>query len=329
MKAYRIYGVKNNQPFCQFPKGNNVMEDVKIQCYVDKKIKSFHAKDFKCVSLNRWTFHIGEIVCYVEEYKPCKFKVNDNDNIIFNNNQLAGMFYMNTIVSSSTDTEKLFLEYVDDEIIRLQDCKVPPYRESDSFLITLVRKPTFKSPVTNQSTRNREIITFLCDKKNMLQRHEIYARNQILLMNCNSWFNRFGKQYVMKNYIVSTPFFEKLFEFVNQYFFASTLTDMAIWKFDSGQTQIKNRQIVQLTVNKDKIKQPEDVKYIIRTFQKDIIHIIGNFLQASKADRKTIMRHLFGFKLTKPSGIVTHKTIEILPKEYQELYSKPSVMFIT
>ncbi len=132
-------------------------------------------------------------------------------------------------------------------------------------------------------------------------------------MNCNSWFNRFGKQYVMKNYIVSTPFFEKLFEFVNQYFFASTLTDMAIWKFDSGQTQIKNRQIVQLTVNKDKIKQPEDVKYIIRTFQKDIIHIIGNFLQASKADRKTIMRHLFGFKLTKPSGIVTHKTIEILP----------------
>lgn len=329
MKAHRIYGVKNKQPFCQFPKGDNVMTDVKIQCYKDKKIKSFHGKDFKCVGLKKWTFHIGDIVCYLTEYRPCKFKINDNDNIIFNNNQLAGMFYLHTIVSSNTDTQKMFLEYVDDEITRLQDCKVPPYREPDSFLMTIIHKPTFKSPVTKQSSRNRELITFLCDKKNALKRYEIYARNQIVLMNCNSWFNRFGKEYVMKNYIVSTPFFEKLFEFVNQYFFASTLTDMAIWTFKKEVTQTCNRLRVQLIVNKDNIKENVDVKYIIRTFQKDIVHIIGIFLQASKTDTKIMMRHLFGFKLTKPSGILTHRLIELPPKEYQKLYSKPSIMFMT
>jgi hypothetical protein len=327
MKAHRIYGVKNKQPFCQFPKGDNVMANIKVQCYMDKNIKSFHGKDFKCVGLKKWTFHIGDIVCYVIEYKPCKFKVEDKDNVLFKNNQLAGMFYMHTIVSSTTDTQKLFLEYVDDEITRLQDCKVPPYREPDSFLMTIIRKSTFKSPVTKQSARNRELITFLCDKKNALQRYEIYARNQIVLMNCNSWFNRFGKEYVMKNYIVSTPFFEKLFEFVNQYFFASTLTDMAVWTFDRQTTQ--NTNVVQMTVNKEKIKEKVDVKYIIRTFQKDMVHIIGNFLQASKSDTKTIMRHLFGFKLTKASGILTHKIIEVPPKEYQQLYSKPSIMFMT
>ena len=59
MKAHRIYGVKNNIAYCHFPRGENVMREIKIQCYVKhKKMKTYFGKDFKCIGINKWSFCI-------------------------------------------------------------------------------------------------------------------------------------------------------------------------------------------------------------------------------------------------------------------------------
>ena len=323
MKQYRIYGVKNKKPFCQFPRGNNIMKEIKLQCYFKKKMKSFHGKNLRCVSTKKWTFSIGDVICTMEEHKPMKFRVSDKENKIFNNNQIAGMFYLNTLVSDPIKNDTLFMEYVDDEIIRLQDCKIPPYREVDSSMMSLAKESTFKSPVTKQSARNRELIQLICDEEMALKRYEIYARNQILLMNCNSWFNRFGKDYVLKNYILSAPFFEKLFEFINQYFFANILTNLGDWSFalDTPPKQTS----VQVIIHKDKMEKPDDIKYIIRTFQNDILHVVADILCTKK--KKKFMKHVFGGPLLSPT-ILTYTIKEILPKEYQQLYNKSGVYFM-
>tara|TARA_B100000674_G_scaffold257516_1_gene212345 strand:+ start:2725 stop:3735 length:1011 start_codon:yes stop_codon:yes gene_type:complete len=336
MKAHRIYGVKNKEPFCHFPKGDNVMPEVKLQCYVKKKMKSFHGKKFQCIGLKKWRFYIGDIECYIEEIKPFKFKVNDKENAIFKDNQLAGMFYMNRLVSNDVTDDKLYMEYVNDEITRVQDCKTPPYRVADTILMRLLRQPSFKSPVTKQSARNREIIEVLLSKQYTLHRHEIQARNQILIMNCNSWSNRFGRDYVLKNYILSISFFDKLFEFVNQYFFASTLSRLASWRFALGEMpkKSKTKVCILVEVNRDKLAHQTDIKPIIRNFQNDIIYILADLLSCK--DPKRMAKHIFGFKLQEPSGLMKHKVQDILPKEYKKLYSKtlpkeklPDIFFMT
>ena len=324
MKAHRIYGVKNNIAYCHFPRGDNVMREIKIQCYVkSKKLKTYFGKDFKCIGINKWSFYIGDMECIVEQCKPMKFKVSDTNNTMFKNNQIAGVFYMNTLVSNNIDNKALFLEYVDDEIIRLQNCKIGPYRESDSALISCIKECPFTSPVTKQSARNREIISILCNEKSILKRYEIFARNQILLMNCNSWFNRFGKEYVLKHYIMSTPFFEKVFEFINQYFFASILTELASWSFSMDHSS--NKTSVEVIIHKEKIEKADDIKYIIRTFQNDIIYVISDLLKTKK--KKKIMKHLFGGSL-RPIKILTHTIKEQPPKVYEKLYHKPGIYFM-
>lgn len=323
MKPYRIYGVKNKKLFCHFPRGNNRMEEIKIQCYFKKKIKSFHGKQLICINPKKWQFTIGDILCTIEEHKPMKFKVSDEENKIFKDNQIAGMFYLNTLVSDPMKNDTLFMEYVDDEIIRLQDCKIPPYREVDSSMMSLAKESTFKSPVTKQSARNRELVHLLCKEEMALKRYEIYARNQILLMNCNSWFNRFGKDYVLKNYILSAPFFEKLFEFINQYFFANILSHLGDWSFalDTPPKQTS----VQVTIHKDKLEKPDDIKYIISAFQNDIIHVVAEILCTKK--KKKMMKHVFGRSLSH-AVILTYAVKEILPKEYQKLYNSPGIYFM-
>tara|TARA_Y100000817_G_scaffold314681_1_gene314546 strand:- start:2439 stop:2810 length:372 start_codon:yes stop_codon:yes gene_type:complete len=122
---------------------------------------------------------------------------------------------------------------------------------------------------------------------------------------------------------MSTPFFEKVFEFINQYFFASILTELASWSFSMDHSS--NKTSVEVIIHKEKIEKADDIKYIIRTFQNDIIYVISDLLKTKK--KKKIMKHLFGGSL-RPIKILTHTIKEQPPKVYEKLYHKPGIYFM-
>lgn len=325
MKAHRIYGVKNKEPFCSFPRGDHVMEDIRIQCYVKKKLKTYYGKHFKCISMHKWSFLVGEIECELV-YEGKTARVNDKEHLVFNRNQVAGVFYMNYLVSSAVEKDQLFQNYVDDEIIRLNNCKKVPFRPEDNHLMHIATLSAVVSEVTKRSARNREILSFLLDKKSAMKRHECYARTQIFMMNCNSWFNRFGKEYVLKTYIQSVAFFQKLFEFISLYYFANILPSLATWHIamdDSKPQPEPGKQLLMISILKEKI-EGKDIKFIVRAFQSGLSKVLSVLLSNKGDHAKDIMKNIFGGKITKK--IMTFKMKSIPTKQYQDLLSRPLLL---
>lgn len=322
MKPHRIYGVKKGLSFCHFPRGNHVMKDIKIQCYRKKKIRTFFGTNLKQHD-EVWKFNIGEVECYIYEKTDNKYRVNDTNHDIFEHNQLAGVFMMSKFIPHDLDDMELFNQNVADEVVRLLDCKVPPYRDVDTTLMSLLRHSSYKSPVTKQCARNREVLTHLLETK--MHKYEIEARNSIWITNCNSLINRFGKERVYNEYIVSTKFFELVFEFIDQYFFSNVLKELAVWSFKPTET---NDSSILISVNTEKINS-KDIKELTQICQKEICHILVDFLthsvnvlQTPKYYNTVIMSHYFGLLYEKPSGIFSYKMISVPKEEYQKLFGQ-------
>jgi hypothetical protein len=324
MKSCRIYGTHRGEPFCKFPNGDNIMQHIRIDIYKNKKIRSVYGKLFQKMSPTQWKFFVGDIECILTQKKPFKFKVHDEDTKVFENNQVAGVFYMHKPYG-----ERSMEDRIDDERVRLGDIGNLPFREQDSELKMIVDNyPSFPSPITKLSTRNREILSVISSDNFKMEEHEIMARNCIVISHYNSWVNRFGKKSI-DSYIFTDHFFLKLFEASDQYFFGGILCKLADWKISFKKIEMigEDKTMVGIHVSKSVLKACKDILSIIRLFQGDLCRIVIKLLTASSTvDRvkvtKAVAFNLFGLDYTH-SGLLKCKTKNVPRKEYKNLYHTP------
>lgn len=325
MKSCRIYGTHRGKPFCKFPNGTNVMQHIRIDIYKNKKIQSIYGKSFQKIDSTKWKFHVGDIECSLVQKKPFKFKVHDDDTKVFNNNQVAGVFYMHKPYGERSIQDK-----IDDERVRLGDIGSIPYREQDSVLKMIMDNyPSFPSPITKLSTRNRELLHVISSDNFRMEEHEIVARNSIVISHHNSWLNRFGKPYIDK-FIFTDQFFSKLLEASDQYFFGGILNQLAEWKISFNKIEMlgKEKTMVGVHVSKTILKTCKSIQMVIKMFQGDLCRIVVKILAASSTiDKEDITRkvsfNLFGLDYTR-WGLLKCKTKNIPRKEYKKLYHTPS-----
>jgi len=325
MKSCRIYGTHRGKPFCKFPNGKNVMQHIRIDIYKNKKIQSIYGKSFQKIDSTKWKFCVGDIECVLTQKKPFKFKVHDDDTKVFNNNQVAGVFYMHKPYGERSIQDK-----IDDERVRLGDIGSLPYREQDSVLKMITDNyPSFPSPITKLSTRNRELLQIISSDKFRMEEHEIAARNSIVISHYNSWVNRFGKQFI-HSYIFSDQFFLKLFEASDQYFFGGILNQLAEWKISFNKIEMigNEKTMVGVYVSKTILKTCKCIQAIIKLFQGDLCRIVVKLLTASSTLDKieitgNVAYNLFRLDYTH-SGLLKCRTKNVPRKEYKKLYHTPS-----
>jgi len=339
MKAFRIYGSHNGKPFCKFPHGAHKMDTIKLDVYVKKKkIQTFYGKDFIHDSEKRWRFTIGDVTCFIHEKKPFKFRVTCENSDIFDNNQVAGVFYMHTLVESKMSPKRHLEKLTDDEMCHLIDYKDPPFRDMDSHLLSLLDSPSFKSPTTGQCTRNREILAALLNPKYKMELYEVRARNRSIITHCNSWRNRFGDEKLFE-YMMTSHFFEKLMDAMDHYFFAGVLKKIADWGFDSKvDVKTGGKTIVNIEIMKDNIraKRPRD---FIRMFQQELAIVVFALLSPSREELTTntddvecIINNIFGLGPINPNEprVFNVKFKSVPTAEYQILYhgDKPGLFLL-
>lgn len=320
MKHCRIYGIANGIPFHKFPNGDNVMDRIRVDVYKKKRILSTFASSFKKLHHSTWSFQVGDIECILFQKKPFKFKVFDDENKLFDNNQVASVYFLQQFVMDEHVR-------VDDERVRLGSHSLP-FREQDTHLETLLSHPTFKSPRTGLSARNRTIIQTLTSEEFAFKAYEIKARNELFVSHYNSWLNRFGKEKI-KGYVQSDDFFLKLFEATDLYFFGNVLKRLASWKFAFNRIRMEgehNTTMIAVRVSKSNAAKLENIYQIIEHFHKDITRIIVRVLGASsnlnKEDTiKRIASNVFGIRY-EPCNLLRHRAKDVPRIEYDMLYSK-------
>lgn len=328
MKATRIHGMKKGITFCHFPRNVNIMEQIKIQIYRNKKITTYYGTQFK-QNGDHWIFQIGDLTCKIFKHKN-KFRVNDEDNVLFDNSQVAGVFYVEELMANSPS------ENVDDEHHRIQTLKCPPYRLFDSHILSIMQTPTFISDRTGQCTRNREYMSALLNESYALKLYEIHARNNIIASHYNSMRNRFGEN-KFQIYVCSDHFVSHLFKAIDHYFFANTLKLMATWVFyfdKHPSIQLSpGKTCIFVKVNKDQFKC-KSVKSIVSNYENGLTAILYSLLSSSKEELKiedvqTIGKHLFnGYAET---DLFTYTMRDVPTIEYQMLYNgdKPGLILLS
>lgn len=336
MKSTRIYGIKKGKRFCHFPRGKNKMEHIKVQVYNKKAILVYYGTAFKCSERGQWEFMIGDVRCCIYEYKKLKFKVNDQTNEIFNDNQVAGVFFLMDATPLTFNQKERFDVRVDDEHARIRDIGAPPYRSFDSRIASIMGSPTLLSDRTGQCTRNREYMSIVLSEK--MYQYEIVARNNIIESHCNSWKNRFAQKYV-EIYVLSDHFSNHLFKAIDQYFFSNTLCLLAEWVFYTGAEPIlaepPGRTIVYVKVQQKVLQSHNmDMKSVIASYQNGLTAILYSLLSSSKTDMNCHDMEQMGMNMfggyTK-TDVFLYKMKHVPTVEYQMLFNgdKPGLFLMS